>query len=52
MERFKKQQAIVTEVVAIFEKPGYSDEDTTTSTEIVRLMSEVCTSLFYYPPFF
>jgi len=41
LERYKKQQAIVTEVVAIFEKPGYSDEDTKASTEIIRLMSEV-----------
>jgi hypothetical protein len=41
LERYKKQQAIVAEVVTIFEKPGYSDENTTASTEIVRLMSEV-----------
>jgi hypothetical protein len=29
LERYKKQHATVTEIIATFEKPGYSDEDTT-----------------------
>ncbi|KAG8783690.1 Peroxisome chaperone and import receptor [Serendipita sp. 401] len=39
--RYDKQKSIVSDVVAIFEVPDYSDTNPVTTAEIVRLMSEM-----------
>ncbi|KIJ56319.1 hypothetical protein M422DRAFT_57684 [Sphaerobolus stellatus SS14] len=40
-ERCVQQSKRVQKIVAIFEKPSYSEDDTTTSSEILRLMNEM-----------
>lgn len=39
--RYDKQKSIISEVIAIFESPDYSDTNPATSAEIIKLMSEM-----------
>jgi len=41
LHRYTQQSQRVSQIVAIFEKESYSDEDSTQSTEILRLMNEM-----------
>ncbi|ELU41109.1 thaumatin-like protein [Rhizoctonia solani AG-1 IA] len=41
MKRYKSQQAIVKQLVEIYQKPDYSDDDKETGKEVLRLMNEV-----------
>lgn len=40
-KRYDSQYAIVIKIIAVFEDPSYSDEDTQKSVQILELMSEV-----------
>ncbi|KAF8714515.1 Pex19 protein family, partial [Rhizoctonia solani] len=40
MKRYKSQQAIVKQLVEIYQKPDYSDDDKETGKEVLRLMNE------------
>jgi hypothetical protein len=40
-KRFGEQLRLSREILAIFEAPGYSDEDTKAQAEVFRLMNEV-----------
>ena len=42
-KRFEGQQAVVAQIVAIFEAPKYSTEDVEQGVKIVTLMNEVST---------
>lgn len=41
MKRYKAQQTIVKQLVEIYQKPDYSDENPETNKEVLRLMNEV-----------
>ncbi|KAF8754528.1 Pex19 protein family [Rhizoctonia solani] len=41
MKRYKSQQAIVKQLVEIYQKPDYSDDDKETGKEVLRLMNEM-----------
>lgn len=43
-KRYEGQQVCAAKIIAIFDKPGYSDDDTETATQIMALMNEVCNS--------
>ncbi|CAE6339941.1 unnamed protein product [Rhizoctonia solani] len=41
LKRYKAQQATVKQLVAIYQKPDYSDDDKETGKEVLRLMNEM-----------
>lgn len=41
-KRYEAQQALITQIITIFDSPNYSDEDATQGVKIVALMNEVC----------
>lgn len=40
-KRYEAQQALITQIITIFDSPNYSDEDATQGVKIVALMNEV-----------
>ncbi|KEP49449.1 Pex19-domain protein [Rhizoctonia solani 123E] len=42
LKRFKAQEAIVRQLVEIYQKPDYSDDNAEANKEVLRLMNEVC----------
>ncbi|CAE6513959.1 unnamed protein product [Rhizoctonia solani] len=41
LKRYKAQEAIVKQLVEIYQKPDYSDDDVETNKEVLRLMNEM-----------
>ncbi|CAE6426140.1 unnamed protein product [Rhizoctonia solani] len=41
LKRYKSQEAIVKQLVEIYQKPDYSDDNTETNKEVLRLMNEM-----------
>ena len=44
--RYENQMDRIKKILAVFESPGYSDDNKETSAEVVELMSEVGSFLF------
>ncbi|KAF8603583.1 Pex19-domain-containing protein [Ceratobasidium sp. AG-I] len=40
-KRYKKQQELVKKILAVFERPGYTDEDAAASKEVLELMNQM-----------
>ncbi|KAG8898139.1 Peroxisome chaperone and import receptor [Tulasnella sp. 403] len=43
LEKYKRQQGLISQTVKIFEQPNYSDDDPKTSAEVLKLMNEMQT---------
>lgn len=41
LDKYKKQQALVSQTVKIFEEPTYSDDNPEQSAQVLKLMNEV-----------
>ena len=50
LSRYTDQRTCVSQIVAIFEKPSYSDDNAVQSSEVLRLMNEVPDSLSFITP--
>jgi peroxin-19 len=44
LKKYRAQEAIVKKLVAIYDKPNYSDDNAEMNKEVLKLMNEACDS--------